>query len=151
MALSDVLKNARILKNLKQEEVANAISVTVQTYSKWENGKTEPKASQVAPLAKLLGLTEKEICTGEKNIKLELIDFLGESSRYIKHVTEFDMAKALWNVIDDDKAFLETLKSMANSSNSYQIEQQIKSGVYETNEERAADMQWESNERKKAV
>lgn len=149
MALSDVLKEARTLKNLKQEDVAQAINVTVQTYSKWENGKTEPKASQITPLAKLLGLTEKEICTGQKNVKLELIDFLGESSKYIKHVTEFDMARALWNVIDNDKEFLNKLEDIASGSTSYKIAQQ--SGGYTTNEDRAAEMKWQSDQSKQTI
>jgi transcriptional regulator with XRE-family HTH domain len=45
--LNNVIKEARLERNLKQEDVAAYVGVTVQTYSKWENGKTEPKASQV--------------------------------------------------------------------------------------------------------
>lgn len=54
MALSDIIKSYRIKKNFKQEDVAEMVGVTVQTYSKWENGKTEPKASQLVKLAKAL-------------------------------------------------------------------------------------------------
>lgn len=152
MALSDVIKEARISKNLKQEDVAKSLSVTVQTYSKWENGKTEPKASQVSPLAELLGLTEQEICKGELNEKYELIDFMGESSRYIKHVTEFDMAKALWKVLDNDKEFLQILKEVASKSPSYQVAQQMMSSDdFTSNEERVAEMQWESTEQKENI
>ena len=56
MTLKDVIKEARSKRSLKQEETAELVGVTVQTYSKWENGKTEPKASQVARLSKILGV-----------------------------------------------------------------------------------------------
>ncbi|WP_416308572.1 helix-turn-helix transcriptional regulator [Neptunicella sp. SCSIO 80796] len=65
MALKDVIKDARLKQNLKQEDAAEAVGVTVQTYSKWENGKTEPKASQIVKIAKTLNISIKEICTGE--------------------------------------------------------------------------------------
>jgi transcriptional regulator with XRE-family HTH domain len=64
MALKDVIKEARVKQNLKQDDAAEMVGVPVQTYSKWENGKTEPKASQVSKLAEIFGLSEKEICSG---------------------------------------------------------------------------------------
>ena len=58
MALSDVIKQSRIRKDLKQEDAAQLLKVTVQTYSKWENGITEPKASQVAELSDILNVSK---------------------------------------------------------------------------------------------
>mgnify|MGYP001021545177 CR=1 FL=1 len=52
MSLGEVIKNARLRKNIKQAEIAKEIGVTVQTYIKWEANETEPKASQVAKLSK---------------------------------------------------------------------------------------------------
>ncbi|WP_445947067.1 helix-turn-helix transcriptional regulator, partial [Shewanella sp.] len=49
--LKDVLKEARHRRGLKQEDVAKLVKVAKQTYLKWENGTTEPKASQVKDLA----------------------------------------------------------------------------------------------------
>jgi len=74
--LNNVIKEARISKNLKQEDVAEFVGVTVQTYSKWENGKTEPKASQVAKLSDILNITEREICLGKKSTRYSLEEFL---------------------------------------------------------------------------
>ena len=74
--LNNVIRDARIDINLKQEEVAKFVGVTIQTYSKWENGKTEPKASQVAKLAEILKVTEKEICLGQRVKNYSLEEFL---------------------------------------------------------------------------
>lgn len=50
------IKQLRTEKGLKQEEVAELINVTHQTYQKWETGKTEPKVSQIQKLASVLGV-----------------------------------------------------------------------------------------------
>jgi len=111
MALSEVIKSSRIQKGLKQEDVARELQVTVQTYSKWENGKTEPKASQVAKLASLLDVSISEICKGERNETLDLTDFLREKSKAIQGVDEFDQNLVLWDCISDHKGYIENLKS----------------------------------------
>ncbi len=43
-------------KSLHQIDVATMAKVTIQTYQKWESGKTEPKATQIEMLAKGLGV-----------------------------------------------------------------------------------------------
>nr|VVV04088.1 hypothetical protein AW0309160_01471 [Aliivibrio wodanis] len=50
--IGDTLKEARVKINISQQEMANKINVTKQTYMKWENDITEPKASQVKNLLK---------------------------------------------------------------------------------------------------
>lgn len=74
--LNNVIREARTERNLKQEDVAAYVGVTIQTYSKWENGKTEPKASQVAKLSEILKITERDICLGKKSTKYSLEEFL---------------------------------------------------------------------------
>ncbi|EIV0337215.1 helix-turn-helix transcriptional regulator, partial [Vibrio cholerae] len=64
--LKDVLKEMRERKQLKQSEVAEHVGVTAQTYMKWENGKNEPKASDIKKLAEILCVSESEICRGQK-------------------------------------------------------------------------------------
>lgn len=76
--LKDVLKEARNKKGLKQEDVASLIKVSKQTYLKWENGTTEPKASQVYALANVLGITPNEICSGKLNVRYSLEEFIYE-------------------------------------------------------------------------
>lgn len=81
MMISDVLKEAREKTGQSQSDVANKVGVTKQTYLKWENGVTEPKASQVSKLADVLGVTETEICKGKINKKMKLDTFIYDLSR----------------------------------------------------------------------
>ena len=116
MALKDVIKEARLKKNLKQEDAAELASVTVQTYSKWENGQPELKASQVAVLSKILEVSTNAICYGKENRKMEAIEFMRTISKLAKHITEFDIKMAVWKCIDDDYQYIDTLKSYSDTS-----------------------------------
>jgi transcriptional regulator with XRE-family HTH domain len=102
--LKNVIKEARIDKNIKQEDVAAYVGVTVQTYSKWENGKTEPKASQVAKLSQILKITEHEICLGKKSTRYNLEEFL-------RKIDQFGSGSALmiatYNCSDHEEFFKE--------------------------------------------
>ena len=63
------LLEMRIAKGVTQDEVANALSVSNKTISKWENGTSSPSLSMLVSLAKyynvstdtLLGLEDKRI------------------------------------------------------------------------------------------
>lgn len=70
------LKEARTKTNLSQYDMAEKLGVTKQTYMKWENDITEPKASQIVKLAEILGITEEEICKGKLNKKYSLERFI---------------------------------------------------------------------------
>ena len=67
MSLGEVIKDARLKKNMKQAEIAKEVGITVQTYIKWEADETEPKASQVVKLGKVLDLSANEICAGKRS------------------------------------------------------------------------------------
>ncbi|HHX8605150.1 TPA: helix-turn-helix transcriptional regulator, partial [Vibrio alginolyticus] len=67
--IGSVLKEARTLKNLSQPDIAKLVGVTKQTYLKWENDVTEPKATQVNKLAEVLGISANEICAGKLDKK----------------------------------------------------------------------------------
>ncbi len=107
--LNNVIKEARIRRNLKQEEVAEFVSVTVQTYSKWENGKTEPKASQVNKLSEILRISEKEICSGKLSKHFELEMFMREISNIYRGTDGFNQLIATWNSCNHTE-FLNNLK-----------------------------------------
>lgn len=109
MALKDVIKDARLKRNLKQEEAAKMAGVTVQTYSKWENGKTEPKASQVAIISKVLGVSTEAICNGEESKKLNMMEFMKVASNLAYNLSPFDQQMAIWESIDDDYRYLKIL------------------------------------------
>ena len=107
MMIFDVLKEAREKTNQSQAEVANKVGVTKQTYLKWENGVTEPKASQVNKLAEVLGVTETEICRGKMNKKMPLDTFIYELSKIDPNSSM--IALRAWEEIPDHGEFLSSL------------------------------------------
>lgn len=83
-----IIKELRAKKKLKQEDVAEAMHITAQTYIKWESGKTEPKVSQMVKLAKTLGVSINELCEGvkttvseETRIKIEQTEMLNTEEK----------------------------------------------------------------------
>jgi transcriptional regulator with XRE-family HTH domain len=105
--IKDVLKEARTQKGLKQEDVANLIKVAKQTYLKWENGATEPKASQIKALANVLGISPNEICQGKLYKRYSLEDFIYELSRR-NHRSELETLR-YWEQIPDHEMFFKSL------------------------------------------
>lgn len=61
MSLSQRLKNLRIEHGFTQELVAEALGVSRQAVSKWENGSSEPSTSNLFALAKLYGISVTEL------------------------------------------------------------------------------------------
>lgn len=119
MALCDVIKQARIRKDIKQEDAALLMNVTVQTYSKWENGITEPKASQVEQLSEILNVSTQLICCGKESEKLEMVDFIRLVSKQTKDLSQFELIETIWHHIEDDSIFIEALKQH-NSDENYE-------------------------------
>lgn len=118
--IKDVLKEARLRKNLKQEDVANLIKIAKQTYLKWENGVTEPKASQVTELAKVLGITANEICQGKLNNRYSLQDYIYELTK-LQVRSELETLKC-WEHIPDHEAFFRDILDEAEGNFAFQHE-----------------------------
>jgi len=113
MSIGAVIRESRLKKSLKQDEVAKFIKVTVQTYNKWENDKTEPKASQIVLLSKLLEITTDEICKGKLNTRYTLEQFiyrLAEAKRY----ADLETLK-VWEFVPDHEDFLRSLKPKSHN------------------------------------
>jgi len=55
-------------KNLTQEDLANAMGVSPQAVSKWENDQTCPDISALPKLARLLGVTVAELLSGKEEL-----------------------------------------------------------------------------------
>lgn len=124
MALKDVIKAARLKKNLKQEEAAEMVGVTVQTYSKWENGKTEPKASQISKMSTILGISTDEICNGELSQKLDLIEFMKIVSEVSRTINDFELKMAIWESIDNDYKFIDNLRKYSSTPDRYLLQEE---------------------------
>ncbi len=110
MSIGSVIKNKRVALNIKQDDIAEQLNVTVQTVSKWERDLTEPKASQVAKLSKILHLSEKSICDGEESKVSETpMDFMMKFGKVLHHTNDTDLMITLYDYINDEDGFLEAL------------------------------------------
>lgn len=66
MNIGEKIYNLRKKKNLSQEELAEALSVSRQTISKWETGESNPDFDKIVPLCNYFNLTTDELLTGGK-------------------------------------------------------------------------------------
>ena len=62
--LGEKLRENRVRCKLSQEFVAEAVGVSRQAVSKWENGISDPSTSNLIALAKLYGLSAEELLEG---------------------------------------------------------------------------------------
>ncbi len=60
------IKNFREKKKVTQEEMAQALFMTRQAISNWENGKTEPDIDTLQKIADFLNITMEELIYGVK-------------------------------------------------------------------------------------
>lgn len=60
-SLGEELKTRRLQCKMTQEFVADALGVSRQAVSKWENGTVDPSTSNLLSLAKLYGLSAEEL------------------------------------------------------------------------------------------
>lgn len=68
MTIGKRIGHLRRQKNLTQEELANAMGVSPQAVSKWENDQTCPDISALPKLARLLGVTVDELLSGKAEL-----------------------------------------------------------------------------------
>lgn len=62
--LGETLKAHRTQRHMTQELVAEALGVSRQTVSKWENGSADPSTTNLLALAKLYGVEAEELLRG---------------------------------------------------------------------------------------
>lgn len=60
-SLGEILKEHRLCCSMTQEFVAEALGVSRQAVSKWENGTSDPSTSNLLKLADLFGVTPEEL------------------------------------------------------------------------------------------
>jgi len=60
-SLGEVLKNYRTKNKMTQEFVAEAVGVSRQSVSKWEQGVTDPSTSNLFALAKLFNVSVEDL------------------------------------------------------------------------------------------
>ncbi len=60
-SLGEVLKENRLRCKMTQEFVAEALGVSRQAVSKWENGTSDPSTSNLISLARLYGVSSEDL------------------------------------------------------------------------------------------
>jgi transcriptional regulator with XRE-family HTH domain len=99
---------SRIIDHIK-------VGVTDQTVSKRERDLTEPKASQVCQLSKILKITEKEICRGTAIYKKsDPFDFVRKVSILMQEVPQTELLVGMQEFIEDEEGFLKLLAKVSN-------------------------------------
>lgn len=73
-------------KELKQDDLAEMLSISPQAVSKWKNDQTCPDISLLPKLAEILGVTVDELLSGKKG-EPEVV-FLPEEER--KNIANYD-------------------------------------------------------------
>ncbi len=113
--LKDVLREAREAQKLKQTDVAEYVGVTPQTYMKWENGKNEPKASNIKLLSEILKVSEGEICKGEvKHFKMDPLKFIRRVGVLMNQVPHTEMLIGMHEYINDTEGFINMLAKVSD-------------------------------------
>lgn len=80
------IKEARLAAQLTQEQVAEALSVSRQTISNWENNKTYPDIISVIKMSDLYKVSLDHLLKEEDDKAMSsYVDYLEESTNTVKH------------------------------------------------------------------
>lgn len=66
MPYKPAYRAARAIKGITQENAAAVIGVAASTLSKWENGETEPSASQIYKMSVVYGISADKLIGSDK-------------------------------------------------------------------------------------
>ena len=83
MDIGSKIKNARMKVNLTQEQVAEALGVSRQTVSNWENEKTYPDIVSVVKMSELYHISLDHLLKEEQEMS-RYLDYLEESTNTVK-------------------------------------------------------------------
>ena len=65
MAIKDMIRHFRKAQRIKQTEMSKQLNVNIDTYRRWEQGKHSIKSEKLLDIARVLGVTVKDI-TGKE-------------------------------------------------------------------------------------
>lgn len=84
MEIGSKLRNARNNNKLTQEQAAEALGVSRQTISNWENNKSYPDIISVIKMSDLYSVSLDHLLKEEKSMKQTYQEFLDESTNIVK-------------------------------------------------------------------
>ena len=84
MDIGSIIKKARQEKGITQEAAAEALGVSRQTISNWENGRTYPDILSVIRMSDLYAVSLDRLLKEEDSVKQTYRDYLEESTNTVK-------------------------------------------------------------------
>lgn len=84
MEIGTKIKTARNEANLSQEQAAEALGVSRQTVSNWENGRTYPDINSVIKMSDLYSVSLDHLLKEEFKVKRTYSEYLEESTNIVK-------------------------------------------------------------------
>ena len=92
MNIGTKIKDARIAAHLTQEQVAQALGVSRQTISNWENEKTYPDIVSVIKMSDLYKISLDHLLKGKEEPPMsDYMDYLEESTNTVRSKTRLSM------------------------------------------------------------
>lgn len=115
MEIGSIIKRCRLLKELTQEDMANALGVTPQAVSRWETNISYPDVAMVPEIAKYLGVSTDKLLGCEsiavdiENVNETLnqsqadsiFDYIPNKSNQKRNVLVVDDAEFMRNILED--------------------------------------------------
>lgn len=93
MNIGNVIKNARIIKKLTQENLADALGISIQAVSRWETGVSYPDITMIPSIANYLNITADQLFSiNLEKRKINIQKILDLDDDYTK---KFDLKSSL--------------------------------------------------------
>lgn len=71
LLMNNKIKDYRKLKNITQEEMANKLNVSRQSYINYENGETEPSFETLKKISKILSVSIDALLGNDDFVKID--------------------------------------------------------------------------------
>ncbi|MBQ1232102.1 MAG: helix-turn-helix transcriptional regulator [Clostridia bacterium] len=102
ITLAENIKKMRTEKSLTQSDLAEALSVTPQSVSRWENGLAYPDTQLLPEIARYFGVTLDELMMGEQPSFAKLLQEYNEIQRKLQeHPGDFILMSELCGVLGE--------------------------------------------------
>lgn len=91
MKLSDNIRNFRTFRNIKQQELADALGKSKSVISNWERGENSPDVETIERMCRIFHVTPNELLGWEEN--KEYIAFVKRQEEYKSLIQDLHKAK----------------------------------------------------------
>lgn len=116
-----ILKQARLKKELNQSDIAEKLDTTAPHYSRWETGQHKPSSDSLRKLCEILKLNYEELQRTYKK------------SKYQGYITREGKNSV---VSDKDSDIIETLEGTARALSGLDLDEAVKIGLLESLQKR---------------